>query len=281
MTITINGDNINYTLEEEKTAGDIFNGLSSWLENSGMLIGRLEINSEYRPLDNQDWKSILIENIEDLSIEALSFRAGRMRQLETARDYFTLLETAVRNDDRESLKELQDGFNDLKKILPHLLEEGPHPTILPHLDETLGRGFSHPDEATAMEAVRMAAILENRWKEAADPETEALSAATALAEMADNLDHVAVQLQTGQDKTAMETIIRLAELLQTFMRALGWSEGGSEIERITNNMNEILSELEEALKAGDTVLIGDLLEYEIKPRLIELPSGLNFSGEIL
>ena len=36
---------------------------------------------------------------------------------------------------------------------------------------------------------------------------------------------------------------------------------------------------EEALKANDTVLIGDLLEYEIKPRLLGLPAGLAFPGE--
>ncbi|MCK5736499.1 MAG: hypothetical protein KAH21_08475, partial [Spirochaetaceae bacterium] len=152
---------------------------------------------------------------------------------------------------------------------------------LPHLEETLEKGFINPEESTASEAARMAVFLESRRKETANPEREAMAAAAALSGMADSLDDVAVQLQTGQDKIAMDTIIRLTEILQTFMRSLSWTPGSDEIEIITTDMNGILSELEEALKASDTVLIGDLLEYEIKPRLIALPGRLNFTREKL
>ena len=278
MTISINGENINYTLENEQKAGDILKGLTSWLEESGLLIGGLEINHEPMPLNETEWKSIPIESIDNISIEALSLREGRVRQLETARDFFILLETAIKTGDEESLKELYEGFRDLKGILPHLLNEGPHPTILPHLEKVFEKGFKGTGSVSAAEAVQMASVLESRRRETASPESEARSSAKALAEMAVNLDDVAVQLQTGQDKTAMETIIRLTELLQMFMRSLSWLDGSDTVKEILNDMNGILSELEEALKAGDTVLIGDLLEYEIKPRLIKLPTGMDFSG---
>ena len=278
MTISINGENINYTLEDEQNAGDILNSITSWLEESGMLISGWEINRESMSLNETEWRSIPIESIDNISIEALSLREGRVRQLETARDFFILLETAIKTSDEESLKELHKGFSDLKGILPHLLNEGPHPTILPHLEKAFENGFSSTDGMNAAEAVQMAAVLESRRRETDSPESEARSAAGALARMAESLDNVAVQLQTGQDKTAMETIIRLTEILQMFMRSLSWLDGSDSVEEIMNDMNRILSELEEALKAGDTVLIGDLLEYEIKPRLIKLPSGMNFSG---
>ncbi len=278
MTISINGENINYTLEDEQNAGDILKGISSWLEESGKLISGLEINRESLLLGEKKWKSIPIGLIDNITIEALSLREGRVRQLETARDFFILLETAIKTGDEESLKELYEGFSDLKGILPHLLNEGPHPTILPHLEKAFENGFTSTDGVSAAEAVQMAAVLESRRRETDSPESEARSAAKALAEIAENLDDVAVQLQTGQDKTAMGTIIHLTEILQMFMRSLSWLNGSDAVEKIMNDMNRIFSELEEALKAGDTVLIGDLLEYEIKPRLIELPSGMNFSG---
>ncbi|RKX93137.1 MAG: hypothetical protein DRZ90_13100 [Spirochaetes bacterium] len=278
MTISINDENINYTLEDEHDAGDILKGLTSWLEESGLLIGGLEINHESMPLNETEWKSIPIESIDNISIEALSLREGRVRQLETARDFFILLETAIKTGDEESLKELYEGFRDLKGILPHLLNEGPHPTILPHLEKVFEKGFKGTSSVSAAEAVQMASVLESRRRETASPESEARSSAKTLAEMAESLDDVAVQLQTGQDKTAMETIIRLTEILQMFMRSLSWLDGSDSVEEIMNDMNRVLSELEEALKEGDTVLIGDLLEYEIKPRLIKLPSGMNFSG---
>lgn len=278
MTISINGEKIDYTLEDEQNAGDILNGISSWLEESGKLISKLEINREAWLIGEKKWKSIPLGLIDSIMIEALSLREGRVRQLETARDFFILLETAIKNGDEESLKELYDGFSDLKGILPHLLNEGPHPTILPHLEKSFEKGYTNTDGMSAADAIQMASVLESRRRETDSPESEAHSAAQALAEIAESLDDVAVQLQTGHDKTAMGTIIRLTELLQRFLRSLSWLDGSDSVEKIMNDMNGIFSELEEALKAGDTVLIGDLLEYEIKPRLIELPSGMNFSG---
>jgi len=279
MTITINGENIDFTLEEEKTAGDIIQNLSSWLEESGMLISGLNINSDAHPLSNSEWKAFPIKTIENISLEALSLREGRIIQLETARDFFLLLETAISSGDEEAFAELRTGFNDLKHVLPHLLDEGPNPSILPLMESAFSRVYGHPEAVKASQALQMAAVLENRRKEAADPESEAVTAAEALAGMADSLEEVAVQLQTGQDKTAMTTIILLTELLQTFMRALSWIDSGKKVEEIINDINGILSELEEALKAADTVLIGDLLEYEIKPRLLQLPEKFNSSTE--
>ncbi len=275
MTITINGDNINYTLEEEKTAGDVLNGLSSWLEESGLLVGGILLDDKAVPLGGTEWRNRPVGDINSFSVEAVSIREGRVRQLETARDYFILLKSAVEAGDEKALKDLADGFDDLKRILPHLLNEGPHPSIMPHLEETLGKGFQNDGGTVALEAARLAILLDSRCREVADPEAEAGSAAAALAAMAESLDDVAVHLQTGKDKQAMETIIRLTEFLQTFMRSLSWIGGSQEIKQIADDMNGIMAELEEALKANDTVLIGDLLEYEIKPRLLNLPEALS------
>jgi len=279
MTITINGDNIDFTLEDENTAGEIIRSLSSWLEESGMLISGLKINSESRPLAESEWKKLPVETIENISIDALSLREGRIVQLETARDFFLLLKEAVDSDDQEAVAELRTGFNDLKHVLPHLLDEGPNPSILPLMERAFSEDPAHPGGVEASQASHIAALLESRRKEAADPESEAVFAAESLAAMADSLEEVAVQLQTGRDKSAMGTIILLTERLQTLMRALSWLESGENVEKIINDINSILSELEEALKAGDTVLIGDLLEYEIKPRLLQLPAEFNFSTE--
>jgi hypothetical protein len=280
MTITINGDNINYTLEGEKTAGDVLKGLSSWLEVSGMLVGGIVLDDKAVPLSEMEWRTRPVEEISSFSVKAVSIREGRIHQLETARGFFILLKSAIEAGDADALKELSEGFADLMRVLPHLLEEGPNPVILPHIEESMEKMNNGESlEALAIEAAQMANLLEGRLKEAADPEAEAKSAAAALSSMAHSLDDVAVHLQTGKDRHAMETIIQLTELLQTFMRSLVWIDGGEKIKKIAGDMNTILAELEEALKANDTVLIGDLLEYEIKPRLLDLPAGLAFSGE--
>ena len=280
MTITINGDNIDFTLEKERTAGDVLQGISSWLEESGMLVSGIDLDGQAVIIADEDWKSTEIDSIGIMGIEAVGLREGRIRQLETARDYFVLLNRAAEDKDSKSLKELSDGFPDLNRILPHLLGESSSPEISGRLRAVLQEagfptGEGEPDcDVLVRESESIAMLLEKRRREIADAAGEARAAAAALAAVAAHLDDVAVNLQTGKDKAAMETIIVLTELLQALMRALSWREEASDTGEIMNDMTGILAELEDALKASDTVLIGDLLEYEIKPRLEELPGRL-------
>jgi hypothetical protein len=46
MIITINGDSIEYTLENENTAGDVIKSLTSWLEESGLILASLRLNGK-------------------------------------------------------------------------------------------------------------------------------------------------------------------------------------------------------------------------------------------
>lgn len=287
MIITINGDSIEYTLEDENNAGDVLNGLTSWLEGSDLVPASLSLNGAGVLLTDTEWRARPVDEIDRMELEAIGVRESRIRQLETARDYFILLNNAVEADESEALAELSEGYGDLLRILPNLLGEERNPSIITHLRNTMETaGFPIPDGEKLMdrdllskESARIAYILEGRRQETENPAAEAASAAEALSALAEKLDDVAVHLQTGKDKQAMETIIVLTEMLQRLMRALSWSESRFSGEKIADDMTGILAELEEALKVSDTVLIGDLLEYEIKPRLLELPNRLSLSGE--
>jgi hypothetical protein len=238
-------------------------------------------------MTDDEWRTRPVDDLAAMDLEAIGVRESRIRQLETARDYFILLNNAVETQGSEALVELSEGYGDLLRILPNLLGEGKNPSIMTHLENTMETaGFPIREgknvtdrELLSNESAKIAYILEGRRKETENPDAEAASAAQALSALAEKLDDVAVHLQTGKDKQAMDTIIVLTEMLQRLMRALSWSEGVFDKEELADDMTGILAELEEALKASDTVLIGDLLEYEIKPRLLELPGKLNFSGE--
>jgi len=287
MIITINGDRIEYTLEDENTAGDVIKSLTSWLEESGLILASLRLNGESVLMTDKEWRKRPVDDLASMDLEAIGVRESRIRQLETARDYFILLNNAVESQGSEALVELSEGYGDLLRILPNLLGEGQNPSIMTHLENTMETaGFPIREgknvtdrELLSKESAKIAYILEGRRKETENPDAEAASAAEALSVLSEKLDDVAVHLQTGKDKQAMDTIIVLTEMLQRLMRALSWSEGAFDREELADDMTGILAELEEALKASDTVLIGDLLEYEIKPRLLELPGKLNFSGE--
>jgi hypothetical protein len=288
MTISVNGEEIDFKLEAETTAGEVMAGLSDWLEYSGLLLGGIRLDGNNVGLADQVWRAKPLSDIRFVEIEAITVRAGRIRQLETARDYLTLLKVSADEGNEEVLADLAENYRDLYLMLPNILDEGPNPVIVPHLEKVFKDcGFPPPEgskipdpKKLSGEAAKMAELMENRLREAIDPEKEAASAAAALASIADTLDDVAVNLQTGKDRKAIDTIIRMTEMLQKLMRCLYWA-GGNKASEVAADMNGILSELEVGLKVGDTVLIGDLLEYEIKPRLTDLPARLKLATEEL
>ena len=269
MTITINGDDIDFTLENEKTIGDVLAELRTWLGSTGMLVGDIEIDNQKMALEDLFEKPI--EKVRQLSIETLSIQESRTRQLKTARDFFALLKEAAEAGDSDALTELESSYQDLRKTLPQLLGERPSSSIVSKLEKTLKQNR----QALISSTTTMLSILEDRLKEAIDPIGEVKFATTRLSELAKGLDDVAVNLQTGKGKQAMDAIAELCEVLQKFVRCLTWGAGDVDVGDIINDMNKLFSELETALIANDTVLIGDLLEYEFKPRLMELPSKMN------
>lgn len=281
MTITVNGEHIDFTLEAEKSVGDVLGGLIGWLDNAGMLIESVRLNGEAAPMAEDAWKLQSIDEVNTLELNAVNRRTARLIQLETARDYFTLLVNSAESGGEEELAELSSGFPDLRTILPHLLDEGSRSAVLARIDSVFAEaGFPLPEgsrvlrnpESLGTEARMIKVLLERRVKELENPENAAAAAAAALASAAEKLEEAAVKLQTGHDAAAMEIMIHLTELLGAFMRPVSWMSAEREaVKSAAGDITGFLAELEEAMGAGDTVLIGDLLEYEIKPRLIELP----------
>ncbi|PIE04723.1 MAG: hypothetical protein CSA76_02780 [Spirochaetales bacterium] len=286
MKISINGSPVDFTLEKEQTAEDILTGMSSWLEDRGMLVAGIQLNGEAVSLDGAEWKKNMVESIDTMEFQVMDHREARASQLQTARDFFTLMNQAAASSDSTALEELAAGYEDVKKLLPHLLSEGTVPADPNMLDSSLANAGFPPSggkscnfDSIASDTGRMALILDARFQETASPQKTARSTVSTLVSIAENLEDVAVQLQTGKDKEAMKTIVVLSEMLQSLMRSLSWLPPSDKSREIISDMNSVLYELEEALKASDTVLIGDLLEYEIKPQLLELPGRLDAAGE--
>jgi hypothetical protein len=83
----------------------------------------------------------------------------------------------------------------------------------------------------------------------------------------DDLKEVSLLLQTGRDKPAMEIVISFADNVQSLMDILPFLAPDPERARLLAELTPVLRELVAAFDSRDTVLIGDLLEYEIAPRM--------------
>lgn len=141
---------------------------------------------------------------------------------------------------------------------------------------------SDEDRAEVVEKIRLTTVLLfDRMKEITHPVEEAAITAGLLGGAIPAIGDVSVLLQTGKDEEAMKAILRFSEILSKLLRIIPFLTDerpemrtsrvdGKTIEETTAEMNGFLSEVVEALSAQDSVLVGDLLEYEVAPRALAL-----------
>ncbi len=145
-------------------------------------------------------------------------------------------------------------------------------------------------EALGAALDRISVVLETRRRELADPLRELGHTAEALSGYSEAMTEVPVLLQTGRDREAMERIARFSELTGKLMRLCSlaishrrrllpedWDS--QHLEANAEQLYAMLNELVEAFSAGDSVLIGDLVEYEIVPGLQELLQHIPVAGD--
>jgi hypothetical protein len=96
--------------------------------------------------------------------------------------------------------------------------------------------------------------------------------------LAERMEQIPIDLQSGRGKEVSESITQLADNIELFCHTAALSSLFPETYKsiLINNkpfsdffadFTPILSQFEEALLSNDTVLVGDLSEYEICPRL--------------
>ncbi len=99
--------------------------------------------------------------------------------------------------------------------------------------------------------------------------------------LSEELKQIALQFQSGKDINAVNTVKKLADSIDMFCHVTTLSSlfpnkfndlliDGKKISEFFEDFSSILTEFEQALQDSDSVLVGDLAEYEISPRLISI-----------
>lgn len=127
-------------------------------------------------------------------------------------------------------------------------------------------------------AARLASFFGERLAELRDPAAAMMTASQLFDSIRTDLSEVAVRLQTGKEAEGMHTMVMVVELinktvriLPDFMRTVPGAArlaiDGKDIGDFYDDFNIVFRELAGAFESKDSVLIGDLAEYEILPRL--------------
>lgn len=283
MEVLVNQRNVDFTLEGEQTVGEVVQELLKWLRDNAMAVTGVTVDNEQLPLAgtstvaNRDLSSVGRIEVEALTDQELSATA-----FATARDYFRMLHSALAEGQNELYSELAPQFAELRPTLSQRLPEVLDPNGSAGVD-LIAHYQTEPPAGTERErliesADQVRRIAESRLREITDPEREIANTAAVLSELLPQLSDASVLLQTGKEHDAMSLVYRFSELASKVLRLLPRALPETAEQVGTEELHGALSELLSAFESGDTVLIGDLIEYELVPKTETVLGAVHEAG---
>lgn len=283
MEIRINDTVLDFTLENEISLGEVIKQIDLWLERSNMALTSITFDDkELLSLPSPEWQDIPVEKVKTLKLAAKSFHEVLATNMETILEFLSLLQKALENHDIILLDELQDGFSVMtESVIKHLPGNQQTELALAELSNLINSiSWEKAEVNKALHLTeQLAATFNKLLTEISNPVKALNSLAMELEQCISEISDVSLLLQTGKDRKAMEAIIRFTELNENLVRIfLNLKKSrrkeieeliidGMSLKKFYTELNAVLKELIEAFHAQDSVLIGDLLEYEIAPRL--------------
>jgi len=264
MEIRINGQAADITPENEKTIGEILSSLDRWLTNLGYRISGLAIDGEAADTTRLDE----IFSMETSGVKALDVYATSTAEL-TAAAIVNLLGDI---DDFEELK-FEDKSNFVnsweQKAQARLIKENMPELYSIYIDLFTNGGVS---------CQTLRSITEERLREVSDPAGEFSKIEPLVNETCVRLVDLPLDIQTGKDGRAAQTIQIFSAITEKILRITkqlnlqGYLDHNDEenFTQLIGDFSRVLKELLDAYERRDSVLVGDLSEYEAAPKLQEL-----------
>lgn len=271
MNITINGNPVDITLEKERTLGELLGGIEHWLSGSGHSLSGLEIDGAAIGTNSlEDAFQWDLEKIKTIAITTSTRPELLTEALFIAKE---ILKTygAVSFDEQGRLREQWEK----SPAGAFLSEEGPE--LYEGMVKTL-RGEGLPPK-------KLEGLMDERLRELSAPLKELVNMEGVVTGIARRLEDLPLDIQTGKDQQAAETVSLFSGITEKLFRLFSLlNQWGILTEDITVEDLSIqafiveftaaLKELLAAYEAKDAVLVGDLAEYELAPRLLKLYSAM-------
>jgi hypothetical protein len=277
VKITLDGQPLDFTLEGEQNLYQVLTSIAQWLSPQKAEITHLSLNGKpIKHWDRKTFEETPIGAIDQLDITTTTESEQEFNELEILLQYFYLLEKALERRKTDSLMEI--------------LREYPH--VQPTLEQYLRSVFltegsarfpiggvpsNEEDWNQAEQFVgKIISLLEARVYELTHPYEACEALIPILDQTKQEIERTSVLLQTGRDREAIRNVLSFIEILAKALRILARLKPSDlRVQEVHRTLSQPLKELNEAFSHRDSVLIGDLLEYEIAPRLEELRSLLS------
>ncbi|WP_319561819.1 hypothetical protein [Marispirochaeta sp.] len=293
MEVIVNSSPIDVRLEEEKNAYEVIRQLDTWLVAEGFFITGILVNGHAETMTDSDaLKNFSVESIEKLEVLAQPLNELSLERYSTLLQYFSYLYRALHDGDMKLLKDLRDESGPIIENMDSILKLRVGDRLVSEVFSELVSNLKLDDDFPRIPeglkdfAGNLCIFIEGRIREIANPLMELRSTASLLEAYIPKLEDIPILLQTGKEKEAMEMVIAFSEISEKLTRLypqLKERDGedlmtreidGVTFEEFYIDLNTKFLELTEAMEAEDSILIGDLLEYEIAPKIRELTKSI-------
>jgi hypothetical protein len=270
MKIRINAQEADVTIENEKTLGEVISNMALWLESSGHRLSGVSVDGE--PVHYSLLNGLFSKEI--TGVELLDLYTSSLAEL-TAESLLSL------RADAEIFEKLD--FNE-RKIFYTSWKESAQANFISEQMPDLYSAFVNSFQKSEVNAGVVLSMTEERLREVKEPVNEAAKIQPLLEETCERLVNLALDIQTGKDSHAAQTIqlfsgisekiIRIIKQLDTQGFMSVEADGEKPLTLLMNEFGNLIKELLDAYEKHDTVLVGDIAEYEAAPKLQELYSSI-------
>jgi hypothetical protein len=308
VRLTINDDQISYSLEHEKTLGEVVQGIRQWLAAAGFHVTQMRAdNRDLIHEEPRDWSAMAVDSVGQLSVQAHHTGDMRIEHWQTVQTWLVMLAREMADASTQNMpprgmppggmppgaaaeaaaaiKAASEPLQELLANLPETIAGFKANPFLPrtsNASERFSALFSGQPAAGIRswpaERLREASMvideirvsLASRIADATHPQDALRRSALRIRTLLGSLSEVSVLLQTGRDKAAMEIVIGFSDAVQELLDLMPFLPPDADRGRLIGELTPFLRELVSAFDMKDTVMIGDLLEYEISPRMERL-----------
>jgi len=275
MTISINGTETIIEITG-KNLGDVLTFLDERAERAGQVIMAINLNG--KPIDGDTLPAIAGTTIEDIITLELRTTAVRFMRVDALHILLGLCDFALNSPPPQTADEPINFGADARDFAQRYsgLFSAEENSFIDSLVSTLSEIKLPPAQPARDTLTRIHSFFGERLSEAEDPLHAMTSTARLFTALRDELALVSVKLQTGKEAEAMHTVVLVVELINKTVRILPDYIGcidselsieGKSVQDFYDDFNSVLRELMDAFEHKDSILIGDLAEYEILPRM--------------
>ena len=258
MEIKINGKTADITLDTEETIIEVITSLEQWITGSGHRLSGISLDGQ--PLNASMLDDIFSKDIK--SVKTLDVFTSSIAQL-TAESLFSLLQD-IKEFENLKFEDKKDFFEDWKNRAQSVFISEQMPDLYNFFVNSFSGGEVSPNVVYS--------ITEERLREVENPQQEFSNIQELVEETCSRLVDLPLDIQTGKETRAAQTIQIFSGITEKILRILRQLDNQKYLQEnpFRETVNEFANKVKEFIDAyekQDTVLTGDLAEYEIAPAL--------------